>query len=154
MWFIWALCRVVRLLNPFEPQTAILVFNSLSTPRSPDWRVQLGLRNGNFAADGDATKMLLKGRYHDGHVKCADELDPSTCHGFLQAVYAHDFSGEANMFFRRFQSDRPTPVTMISNATVEGEYSAYYCGPRPTCNLTTCLVLRARRTSQTALEPQ
>jgi len=84
------------------------------------WWYELGLRNGNFAADGDATKMLLKGRYHDGHVKCADELDPSTCHGFLQAVYAHDFSGEANMFFRRFQSDRPTPVTMISNATVEG----------------------------------
>jgi hypothetical protein len=81
---------------------------------------QLGLRNGNFAADGDATKMLLKGRYHDGHVKCTDDADPSTCHGFLQAVYAHDFSGEANMFFRRFQSDRPTPVTMISNATVEG----------------------------------
>jgi hypothetical protein len=53
-------------------------------------------------------------------VHCTDKADPSTCHGFLLGVYAHDFAGENAMFFRRFQSDRPTPVTIISNATVEG----------------------------------
>ena len=81
---------------------------------------QLGLKVGDFEADGDVQTMLLKGRYHDGEVHCADDSDPSTCHGFLLAVYAHDYAGEAAMFFRRFQSDRPTPVSTISNTTVEG----------------------------------
>lgn len=54
--------------------------------------------------------------YHDGHVKCSDE----GCYGFLLADYVHDFAGDQSQFFRRYQRDRPEPVTIISNTDAEG----------------------------------
>ena len=84
------------------------------------WWRELGLTSGDFKLDGDAANMPLKGRYHDGDVVCDDEDDPATCRGFLLAVYDHDYSGEAAMFFRRYQRERPEPVTILSGATPEG----------------------------------
>lgn len=80
------------------------------------WWHKLGLYNGDFETPGDAQSMLLKGRYHDGHIEC----DGSDCHGFLLAVYAHDFGGNKAQYFRRYQRDRPEPVTIISNTDTEG----------------------------------
>ena len=80
------------------------------------WWLKLGLDNGDFEFPGDAQNMLLQGRYHDGHIEC----DGSKCYGFLLAVYAHDFSGNKAQFFRRYQRDRPEPVTIISNTDTEG----------------------------------
>jgi len=81
------------------------------------WWHRLNLYNGDFEAAGDAQNMLLKGRYHDGHIEC-DTNDK--CHGFLLAVYAHDLGGNKAQFFRRYQRDRPNPVTIISNTDTEG----------------------------------
>jgi hypothetical protein len=80
------------------------------------WWYKLNLFNGDFDLPGDAQEMLLKGRYHDGHVECTG----NDCHGFLLAVYAHDFGGNKAQFFRRYQRDRPEPVTIISNTDTEG----------------------------------
>mmetsp|Transcript_101720 Transcript_101720/g.175487 ORF Transcript_101720/g.175487 Transcript_101720/m.175487 type:complete len:710 (-) Transcript_101720:76-2205(-) len=80
------------------------------------WWYDLGLKNGAFSLDGDATLMPLKGRYHDGDVRCVGD----DCHGFLLAVYIHDFAGETAMYFRRFQKLRNSPVTIVSDETVEG----------------------------------
>ena len=56
----------------------------------------------------------------DGQVKCDDDDDLDTCHGFLLAVYANDLSGNKAQYFRRFQRDRPEPVTIISDKDMEG----------------------------------
>jgi hypothetical protein len=80
------------------------------------WWHRLKLYNGDFELAGDAQEMLLRGRYHDGHIEC----DGEDCHGFLLAVYAHDFGGNKAQFFRRYQRDRPEPVTIISNTDTEG----------------------------------
>jgi Hint-domain len=53
-------------------------------------------------------------------VECLDEADPTTCHGFLLAVYVNDLSGNKAQFFRRYQRERPDPVTIISNTDLEG----------------------------------
>ena len=86
------------------------------------WWRHLGLVSGDFDVPGDAQTMRLKGRYHDGDFRCdpakAGQYD--ACHGFLLTVYAHDYSGEEAIFFRRFQENRADPVTIISNTTVEG----------------------------------
>jgi hypothetical protein len=84
------------------------------------WWYKLGLYQGDFEKAGDARNMLLAGRYHDGHVKCKDEENKEDCHGFLLAVYSYDFSGTKSQYFRRFQRDRPEPVTIISNTVTEG----------------------------------
>ena len=84
------------------------------------WWYDLGLTNGEFADEGDATNMPLKGRYHDGHVKCADPVKRTGCDGFLLSTYIHDYAGETSMYFRRFQEERPEPVTIVSNNTAEG----------------------------------
>ena len=62
--------------------------------------------------------MVLKGRYHDGDVKC--DSDGKNCHGFLQATYAHDYAGFTSMYLRRYQNDRDSPATIIGNADAEG----------------------------------
>lgn len=80
------------------------------------WWHKLGLFNGDFEMQGDAQNMLLQGRYHDGHVEC----DENGCHGFLLTVYSHDFGGNKAQYFRRYQRDRPEPVTIISNTDTEG----------------------------------
>lgn len=82
---------------------------------------KLGLKSGVFNFVGDAQNMLLEGRYHDGHVRCDDPQDPSTCHGFLLAVYASDFSGNKAQYFSRFQKERSDPVTFITNERLEGK---------------------------------
>ena len=82
------------------------------------WWRELGLVSGDFTLAGDATNMLLKGRYHDGDVVC--DADGANCRGFLLAVYEHDYAGETAMFFRRYQRDRPEPISIISGATPEG----------------------------------
>lgn len=86
------------------------------------WWYKLGLKDGDFSLPGDARNMLLQGRYHDGHVKCklTDDGDEK-CYGFLLAVYAHDFSGTKAQYFRRFQRDRPEPVTILSSTNPEEE---------------------------------
>lgn len=56
----------------------------------------------------------------DGHVECDDDNDVETCHGFLLAVYVDDLSGNKAQFFRRYQRERPEPVTFISNTDLEG----------------------------------
>ena len=56
----------------------------------------------------------------DGQVQCDDENDIDTCHGFLLAVYANDLSGNKAQYFRRFQRERPEPVTIISDKDMEG----------------------------------
>ena len=81
------------------------------------WWYKLGLFNGDFEIAGDAKNMLLEGRYHDGHTECDTD---GNCHGFLLAVYEHDFGGNKAQFFRRYQRDRPEPVTIISNTDIEG----------------------------------
>ena len=43
-----------------------------------------------------------------------------TCHGFLLAVYVNDLSGNKAQFFRRYQREKPEPVTIISNTDLEG----------------------------------
>jgi hypothetical protein len=43
-----------------------------------------------------------------------------TCHGFLLAVYVNDLSGNKAQFFRRYQRERPDPVSIISNTDLEG----------------------------------
>ena len=55
------------------------------------WINDLGLNSGSFELSGDAANMEVKGRYHDGDVKC--DADGQNCHGFLLATYAHDFAG-------------------------------------------------------------
>lgn len=85
---------------------------------SKAWWYELGLTDGDFDMAGDARNMLLQGRYHDGHVKC--DKDGENCYGFLLAVYAHDYGGIKAQYFRRFQRDRPEPVTIISNTDKEG----------------------------------
>ena len=86
------------------------------------WWYKLGLHNGDFEMSGDAQNMLLKGRYHDGHTEC--DIDGG-CHGFLLAVYAHDFGGNQAQFFRRYQRDRPEPITMYVNFSKEYLHSIY-----------------------------
>jgi Hint-domain len=109
------------------------------------WR-KLGLIAGDYEFAGDARNMLLGGRYHgkqyfflcnnlavrkqnltlsvartsDGQVECEDDDDLDTCHGFLLAVYVNDLSGNKAQFFRRYQRERPEPVTIISNTDLEG----------------------------------
>jgi Hint-domain len=56
----------------------------------------------------------------DGQVICDNEDDPDSCHGFLLAVYANDLSGNKAQFFRRYQRDRPEPVTILSETDLEG----------------------------------
>ncbi|VEU40048.1 unnamed protein product [Pseudo-nitzschia multistriata] len=86
------------------------------------WWYKLGLTQGDFSLPGDARSMLLEGRYHDGHVKCeATDDGDEKCYGFLLAVYAHDFSGTKAQYFRRFQRDRPEPVTILSDTNPEEE---------------------------------
>lgn len=82
------------------------------------WLNDLGLDTGEFELEGDATEMVLKGRYHDGDVKC--DSDGKNCHGFLQATYAHDYAGFTSMYLRRYQNDRDSPATIIGNADAEG----------------------------------
>ena len=82
------------------------------------WVNQFGLTSGTFELSGDATNMEVKGRYHDGDVKC--DANGQNCHGFLQATYAHDFAGASSMYLRRFQNDRESPATIIGNADPEG----------------------------------
>ena len=36
------------------------------------------------------------------------------------AVYANDLSGNKAQYFRRYQRDRPEPVTIMSNSDLEG----------------------------------
>jgi Hint-domain len=57
----------------------------------------------------------------DGQVICDDANDLDTCHGFLLAVYANDLSGNKAQFFRRYQRDRPEPVTILSDTDLEGK---------------------------------
>ncbi len=86
------------------------------------WWIKANLTAGDFEQPGDARNMLLQGRYHDGHVKCTTDDDgDEKCYGFLLAVYAHDFSGTKAQYFRRFQRDRPEPVTILSNTNPEDE---------------------------------
>lgn len=82
------------------------------------WWLNLGLESGDFELIGDALEMSLKGRYHDGDVVCDEDGD--NCHGFLLACYSNDYSGALAQYFRRYQRDRPEPITIISDSTVEG----------------------------------
>eukprot|EP00633_Aureoumbra_lagunensis_P003462 CAMPEP_0197301690 /NCGR_PEP_ID=MMETSP0890-20130614/50557_1 /TAXON_ID=44058 ORGANISM="Aureoumbra lagunensis, Strain CCMP1510" /NCGR_SAMPLE_ID=MMETSP0890 /ASSEMBLY_ACC=CAM_ASM_000533 /LENGTH=735 /DNA_ID=CAMNT_0042781059 /DNA_START=255 /DNA_END=2462 /DNA_ORIENTATION=+ len=82
------------------------------------WWIDLGLTSGDFSLSGDATNMQLQGRYHDGDIVCDDD---DNCSGFLLATYSFDYGGVLAQYFRRFQRDRPEPVTIISSSTVEGE---------------------------------
>ena len=82
------------------------------------WRNRLGLDSGDFADEGDATEMPLKGRYHDGDVKC--DANGQNCAGFLLATYAHDHAGTNEMFLGRFKSHRNAPTTIIGNTDPEG----------------------------------
>jgi hypothetical protein len=128
-------------------QTVVATKLYLYYPRgSVFWR-KLGLVSGEFEYAGDARSMLLGGRYHgkqlevglrashiqnellitnfgflntDGQVECDDDSDLDTCHGFLLAVYVNDLSGNKAQFFRRYQRESPTPVTIISNTDLEG----------------------------------
>ena len=112
-------------LTEAETRTIVDGFHSVQTEiatkfylyYSNAWWLDLGLSCGEFSSPGDARQMLIQGRYHDGHVKCTDEHG---CHGFLLADYVHDFSGDQSQFFRRYQRDRPEPVTMITNTDTEG----------------------------------
>ncbi|KAL3916804.1 MAG: hypothetical protein SGILL_005013, partial [Bacillariaceae sp.] len=101
-------------------QTVVAQKFYLYYPKGQVWWRKLGIRSGDFEWEGDARNMLLSGRYHDGPVYCDDEDDPSTCHGFLLAVYTNDLSGNKAQFFRRYQRDRQEPVTIFSNADLEG----------------------------------
>lgn len=85
------------------------------------WWYDLGFKQGDFILEGDATAMPLKGRYHDGDVRCTLVGEEETCHGFLLAAYIHDFGGETAMYYRRFQADRREPVTIVSASTTEGK---------------------------------
>jgi len=76
------------------------------------WWLKLNLTVGDIRQDGDTQNMLLAGRYHDGHVNCDNTT--KECHGFLMTVYANDYAGDKAQYFRRFQSDRGEPVTIIS----------------------------------------
>jgi hypothetical protein len=100
-------------------QSVIATKLYLYYPRGHAWWLKLGLRSGEFTFDGDARNMLLAGRYHDGHYICDDDTNIETCHGFLLAVYANDLSGNKAQFFRRYQRDRPEPVTILSNSDLE-----------------------------------
>jgi hypothetical protein len=101
-------------------QTTISTKLYLYYPKGHVFWKKLGLNAGDFKYPGDAQNMLLEGRYSDGHVRCDDPNDPNTCHGFLLAVYATDFSGNKAQYFRRFQADRPEPITFITNDDIEG----------------------------------
>lgn len=101
-------------------QTVIATKLYLYYPRGSVFWHKLGLFSGDFESEGDARNMLLSGRYHDGQVKCDDDSDVNTCHGFLLAVYANDLSGNKAQYFRRFQRERPEPVTIISDQDMEG----------------------------------
>ncbi|CAB9499075.1 Flavin containing amine oxidoreductase [Seminavis robusta] len=101
-------------------QTVIATKLYLYYPRGHVFWHKLGLFSGDFEHEGDARNMLLAGRYHDGQVECDDPEDLDTCHGFLLAVYANDLSGNKAQYFRRYQRDRPEPVTIISNQDLEG----------------------------------
>ncbi|KAL3942296.1 MAG: hypothetical protein SGARI_000313, partial [Bacillariaceae sp.] len=101
-------------------QTVVAQKLYLYYPKGQVWWRKLGIRTGDFEWEGDARNMLLSGRYHDGPVYCDDEDDPDTCHGFLLAVYTNDMSGNKAQFFRRYQRDREEPVTIFSNADLEG----------------------------------
>eukprot|EP00980_Cylindrotheca_fusiformis_P029065 scaffold22713_cov139-Cylindrotheca_fusiformis.AAC.2 len=111
---------------PLEDDFATEMFDSLHSVQTEivnklylyynnSWWYDLGLKSGEFEMSGDARNMPLGGRYHDGHVKCNDE----GCYGFLLAVYIHDYAGDQAQFFRRYQRDRPEPVTIISNHDAE-----------------------------------
>jgi len=102
-------------------QTVVSTKLYLYYPKGHVFWYELGLLSGTFDYAGDAQNMLLEGRYHDGHVKCDDMNDFRTCHGFLLAVYSSDFSGNKAQYFRRFQRDRPEPVTFITNKDLEGK---------------------------------
>lgn len=63
------------------------------------WWYDLGFKQGDFVFEGDATQMPLKGRYHDGDVRCTlVNKEETQCHGFLLATYIHDFGGETEMY--------------------------------------------------------
>lgn len=101
-------------------QTVIAQKLYLYYPRGHVFWRKLGIRQGEFELDGDARNMLLAGRYHDGPVYCDDENDPDSCHGFLLAVYTNDLSGNKAQFFRRYQRDRPEPITIFTDQDLEG----------------------------------
>lgn len=102
-------------------QTTVSTKLYLYYPKGHVWWKKLGLTSGDFSFPGDAQNMLLEGRYSDGHVRCDDQNDLDTCHGFLLAVYATDFSGNKAQYFRRFQKERSEPVTFITNQDLEGK---------------------------------
>lgn len=78
------------------------------------WINELGLSYGFFNNSavpplynsGQAIPQFppLSGRYHDGHVQCAQDQ----CRGFLEAVYAYDDISLA--FFRPYLADAGSPV--------------------------------------------
>ncbi|KAJ8613021.1 hypothetical protein CTAYLR_004044 [Chrysophaeum taylorii] len=81
------------------------------------WWLELGLTSGSFQLEGDASNMVLNGRYHDGDTICV----AGECSGFLLAAYVNDYAGQLSQYFRRFQRERPEPVTIISDSTIEGQ---------------------------------
>ncbi|CEL94447.1 unnamed protein product [Vitrella brassicaformis CCMP3155] len=86
------------------------------------WQTKLHLVGGDFSQEGDSQHMLLKGRYHDGHIRCRGGSNATEeCYGFLLAVYEHDEAGETARFFRRFQRERGAPYTIIDHDTPEGQ---------------------------------
>ena len=56
----------------------------------------------------------------DGPVYCDDKNDLDTCHGFLLATYTNDLSGNKAQYFRRYQRNRPEPVTILADQDLEG----------------------------------
>jgi len=82
------------------------------------WVTKYGLREGSFTSDGNAVSPPLQGRYHDGDIRCTDATQTS-CYGFLQTQYFWDFSGRTQNYFARFQQNRSSVVTHLSQ-TVDG----------------------------------
>ena len=90
------------------------------------WIENLGREEGDFSYGslGSKTTPHLAGRYHDGPVVCPEGQQSTAadrCDGCLLVHYTsfQDFD-QSGAYYRQFQADREEPVTIITNATVEG----------------------------------
>lgn len=88
------------------------------------WVSKIGQMQGNF--NSDASEVPLRGRYHDGPVKCVIGQDPvgdpiysrekvpfGNCSGALEAYYTFD-----DTYWRQFMTDNERPLTVLTEGTL------------------------------------
>lgn len=123
--------------------TVPYVFRSAKVYAHYDWAWwrSLGLTEGPFEYMGShvargctgeelqcwdwSQTMPIAGRYHDGHVRCADgNQTGERCRGFLQTAYVSDGDGHSpsnTSYFEAYQQNGDPPYTLLNESTADGQ---------------------------------